>query len=283
MISLRITCSRILVALPLVLCMGTATASSAAEPPQKADDLLRTAVANEKLSANDGYFSWVDRLQKTKGSVTKIMVSTPQGILGRTVAINDAPLSADDRKQDDDRINRLLDPAKMRDKASKQREDQQRIERLLMALPDAFHCEYSATVHDDRNVRLECSPNSHFSAPNYESQVLLGMKAVILVDRDESRIARIEGNLFKDVNFGWGFIGRLNHGGRIEITQSKVAGKHWGIQRMQLIFDGRIVMVKPLHIEETETSWDYHPVPSMGVAQALQYLRASTPNLKPTH
>jgi hypothetical protein len=99
------------------------------------------------------------------------------------------------------------------------------------------------------------------------------MKAVILIDRADHRIARIEGTLFKDVTFGWGFLGRLNRGGRIEITQSKVAGKHWGITKMALTFDGRVIVVKPMHIEETETSWDYRSVPAMTVAQALEFLR----------
>lgn len=246
-----------------------------AEPAQHANDLLRQAVANEKLSAEEGYFAWTDRLQKPRGSVTKLMVSTPQGILSRTLAINDKALTAEERKQDDDRITRLLDAAKMREKNAKQHEDQQHIERMLVALPEAFQCEYT-TARDDRNLRLECSPNPSFSAPNYESQVLQGMKAVILIDRDDNRISRIEGTLFKDVNFGWGFLGRLSRGGHIEITQARVAGKHWGIQRMQLSFDGRIIVVKPLHIEETETSWDYRSVPAMSVAQALDYLRVNS-------
>ncbi len=267
----------------LLILVASALARNPApsDPSQQADDLLRRAVANEKLSAQDGYFAWTDRLQKPRGSVTKLMVNTPQGILSRTVAINDRALNADEHQQDDDRINRLLDPAKMRDKAAKQREDQQHIERLLLALPDAFRCQYETAVHDDRTFHLECSPNPKFSVPNYESQVLQGMKAKILIDREELRISRIEGTLFRDVNFGWGFLGRLNRGGHIEITQSRVTGKHWGMQRMQLVFDGRIIVVKPLHIEETETSWDYHPVPNMSVAQALQYLRNST--AKPAH
>lgn len=246
------------------------------DPPTKPDDLLRQAVKNESTSEKDGYdgyYAWMDRLQKPRGSVTKLMVNTPQGILARTLAFNDKSLSATERQQDDERINRLLDPDKMRDKAKKQREDQQHIERLLVALPDAFLCEYSEAAHDEHTLRLECSPNPRFSPPNYESQVLQGMKTVILIDREDRRIARIEGTLFRDVNFGWGFIGRLNRGGHIDITQSKVAGKHWGMTRMQLTFDGRVIVFKPLHIEETETSWDYRGVPRMSVAEALGYLR----------
>lgn len=274
--------TRLILTISLVLVTPSlAWNHASSDPAQKPADLLRQAVANEKLSAKDGYFSWTDRLQKPRGSVTKIMVSTPQGILSRTIAVNDHALTADERQQDDDRINRLLDQAKMRDKAAKQREDQQHIERMLIALPEAFQCEYGTIAHDDRNLHLDCTPNPSFSPPNYESQVLQGMKAKIVIDREDNRISRIEGTLFRDVNFGWGFLGRLNRGGHIEITQSRATGKHWALQRMQLNFYGRIIVVKPLHIEETEISWDYRAVPRMSVAQALEYLRNA--NAKPNH
>jgi hypothetical protein len=249
---------------------GPRDASKATLP---ANDLLRAAIANEKASANGDYFAWMDRLQKPRGSVTKLMVNTPQGILSRTVAVNDRALTADERQQDDERINRLLDPEKMREKAKKQKDDQQHIERLLLALPEAFHCDYSSASHEDRNLLLECSPNASFSPPNYESQVLQGMKAEILIDQDEKRITRITGTLFKDVSFGWGILARLNRGGRIEIIQSKVAGEHWGVTHMELLFEGHLIVVKPLHIEETESSWNYRSVAGMTVAQALEFLR----------
>jgi hypothetical protein len=244
------------------------------EPTTRPNDLLRQAVANELPHPADEFYTWMQRQQKPRGSVTKLMVNTPEGILARTVALNDRALTAEERRQDDQRINRLLDPDKMRDKAKKQQDDQQHIERLLRALPDAFQCEYAA-VHDDRNLRLDCSPNPNFSAPNYESQVLRGMKTVILIDRDDRRITRIEGTLSRDVNFGWGILGRLNRGGHIEIAQSKVTGKHWDITRMQLTFEGRVIVVKPLNIQQTDTSWNYRSVPKMTVAQALEFLRSS--------
>lgn len=270
----RLRAARQILLLVVALALPTlALAGDGGEPPVKANDLLRQAVANEKHDGQGEYLAWTDRLQKPRGTTTKLMVETPQGILSRAIAFNDRPLTAEERQQDDERINRLLDPAKMRDKAKKQREDQQHIERLLFALPDAFQCDYAAAAASDRNIHLDCAPTPGFSPPNYESQVLQGMKAVILIDRADHRIVRIEGTLFKDVTFGWGFLGRLNRGGRIEITQSKVAGKHWGITKMALSFDGRVIVVKPMHIEETETSWDYRSVPAMTVAQALDFLR----------
>ena len=34
-------------------------------------------------------------------------------------------------------------------------------------------------------------------------------------------------------------------------------------------------MVKPLHMEESESCWNYRPVPEMTVALALEFLRNS--------
>jgi hypothetical protein len=279
---LRLQAAGRIVAIAIALISpAMASRHEAGQPTVRANELLRQVLAKEKPAGKDDYYAWMDRVQKPRGSVTKLMVNTPSGILSRMVAINDQPLTLLERQQDDERIDRLLEPAKMREKSRKQQDDQEHIQRLIRALPDALHCEYASAVHEDRNLRLECSPNPAFSPPNYESQVLQGMTAVILIDREEKRVARIEGTLFRDVTFGWGVLGRLNRGGHIEITQARVAGGYWGMTRMQLVFVGRIVLVKPLNIEETEDSWDYRPVPRMSVAQALEYLRSGAAN--PSH
>ena len=276
-------------ALALAPARASAAAADVSPPPSSANELLREAIAKEKLTLGDGYLAWIDRVQKPRGAVTKLMVNTPQGILARVVAIDDHPLSSEERQKDDERINRLLDPAKMKDKYKKQQEDREHVEHLVYVLPDAFQCEYAtASSHPstptagtpgspaaEGTVLLECSPNPAFAPPNYESQLLLGMKTEITIDRAEKRITRIVGTLFRDVTFGWGFLARLKSGGRVEIAQSKVAGKHWGLTRLHLNFDGHLVMVKPMHIEETKTCSNYRPVPSMTVEQALEFLRSS--------
>ncbi len=193
-----------------LICPALANPGDIVEPT--ANDLLRQAVANENLNGREDYYAWIDRVQKPRGSVTKLMVNTPQGILARTVAYNDRALTPEQRQQDDERIDRLLDPAMMREKTKKQHEDQQHIERVLFALPDAFHCEY-AVVHEDRNLRLECSPNPHFPPTNYESEVLRGMKAVILIDRQDTRIAADRGNAFQRCHLRLGRSGKAQSRG----------------------------------------------------------------------
>jgi hypothetical protein len=102
------------------------------------------------------------------------------------------------------------------------------------------------------------------------------MQGDMLIDPRAARFAKIDGTLFKDVDFGWGILGRLYQGGKFIIEQKEVGGGHWEMVRQTLQFNGRILLVKPLTISSTETTYDFHPVPAnITTAQALELLYKS--------
>ncbi len=57
--------------------------------------------------------------------------------------------------------------------------------------------------------------------------VFTGMQGEMLVDETACRLAKIDGTLFKEVNFGWGILGRLYKGGRFFVEQAEVTPSHW--------------------------------------------------------
>ena len=258
---------------PLLLCAEQTQHQPLADP----GELVRKAVGNELGNLKtDRYFMWMHRTQKAKGSLTKQMIQTPEGIISRIVAINDKPLTPEQRKGDDSRIDRLLDPEKMRAKAKEQKDDEEHGTRMLRSLPEAFLYEYASTEITPQGheiVKLNFSPNPKFNPPNHETQAFQGMKGEIWIDTHAMRLRKIDGTLFRDVNFGWGILGKLYKGGRFLVEQADVGNGHWDTTRMQLKFDGKIVMLKSLHIEETDTEWDFRPVPKVSVQQALTLLR----------
>ena len=202
----------------------------------------------------------------------------PAGSIGRLLAINDKPLTPEQRKQDDERLNQLLDPGKMREKAKSQKEDEQRTLKMLRAMPAAFIYKYAGTETTPQGqhlVRLDFTPNPDYVPPSREVQVFQGMRGQVWIDSQAVRIAKIDGTLFRDVNFGWGILGRLYKGGRFVVEQAQLANGYWDTVHMQLKFDGKILMFKSLHIEEIEHDWDFRPVPKMDVQQALNILRSS--------
>ncbi len=249
-----------------------------ASPAISANDLARAAVANEHKHASDPvYMLFRQRTEKPKGTVVKQIVETPQGMIGRLVSINDQPLTPEQRRQDDERINRLLDPAKMREKQAEQRKDAQRVRSMIESLDDAFNYEYDGTEAGPNGktyTRLKFTPNPDFDPPSRETAVLQGMSGVMLIDASAKRIARIDGTLFRDVTFGWGLLARLQSGGRFIVQQREILPGHWEITDLTLDLVGKALMVKSVKIQQKQKYTDFARVPdNLSVAQAIDLLK----------
>ena len=243
--------------------------------------LVRQASKNE-IRANNihQYFMYRDHTQYKNHSITKEVIETPQGGLSSTIAINGQPLTADQRAKENQKLAKFAnDPEARRKREQSSKEDDQRDQLMLTSLPDAFLYTYAGTQpgpNGDELVHLTFKPNPNFTPPNHETRVYEGMQGDMLIDSKAMRIAKIDGTLFKDVDFGWGILGRLYKGGKFYIEQRDVGGGRWELVRETLDFSGKILMIKSLTIYSTETATDFRPVPSnLTVAQALELLHKS--------
>src|SRR5271157_1219337 len=251
------------------------------KPDMDPQELVRRAAKNE-IKANDihQYFIYRNRVESKNRSVTREELETPQGGLSSTIAINGQPLTPEQRAKDNQKLAKFAnDPDARRKQQESSREEDKRDALMLTSLPDAFLYTYAGTERGPNGndiVRLTFKPNPNFNPPNHETRVYQGMAGDVLIDQKAMRIARIDGTLFKDVDFGWGILGKLYKGGKFFIEQRDVGGGRWETVRETLEFHGKILMIKPLTIWSTETATDFRPVPSnLTTAQALELLHKS--------
>jgi hypothetical protein len=204
-------------------------------------------------------------------------VETEQGVIARMVAWNGRPLDAQQRAQDDAKIHHLLtDPAAMRKKQEQQRDDDEHAQRLLQAIPDAFLFKYVGVVEgkSGQEVHYAFQPDPHFSPPNRETRVFVGMKGELFINLRYKRIAKIDAMLFQPVEFGWGILGHLDKGGRFLIEQSDIDGARWETTHSILHFTGKALMFHAINIQEEETLYDFQPVkPHLTLAEGVDLLR----------
>ena len=262
----------------LVLLIGTFALAAPLQLPHNPRDLIRRVAANELAADSGVHFMYRDTKQKDNGdSVTKEMIDTPDGVLGRVIAINGKPLTPAQRAKEDKRLNHLLnDPTALAQKRKEQQEDEKRIRTMVGALPDAFDYQYAGTQPGPHGewVLLKFTPNPHYDPPTREQQVYTGMNGDMVVDPVAERLVKIDGTLFREVSFGWGILGRLDKGGRFVVEQSDVGNGHWEPTRMVLHFTGKMLLFKSLKIQSIETTSDYRRVPNtLTVAQAMDMLR----------
>ncbi len=268
----------------LSVAQTTPVPDQSAAPLHDPAELVRKAVQNE-LKANQGvseHFMFRGTKTTSRGSTTKLYAETSEGSAGLIIAYDGKPLTPDQQKAEQARLERFIhNPDELRKKRSQEREDADRTTRMVRALPDAF-------LYDDAGqevgspgigrlgdplVRLTFRPNPRYEPPSRVEEVLTGMRGTLLVDAVHYRIASMDGTLFKQVGFGWGILGHLDKGGHFVVHQQDV-NDVWEISCMTVKFTGKILLLKNLNIDSTEVFSDFRRIDNnLTFAQAVELLK----------
>jgi hypothetical protein len=269
-------------ALVLVVVVILLRQAGAQQPDYAA--LLRRCSQHEKEAMEHPHqFQFFEREQLEWGSETRAVIETKEGRVDRIVALNDRPLSPDQEKKQQQRIARLLnDPEALRDEVASQRRETRRRELMVATVPDAFLVEFSS-VEPDGRLKFTFSPDPKFSPRSREAQLFKGTRGLLWIDPKQERIAAVQAELFKDVNFGWGIVGRLSKGGRFEVVQSQVSPGVWRITTLSVDFKGRAFFFKPLRFLSRENSTGFIPTkPDMSLRSALAQLLSQSASARAT-
>ena len=249
-------------------------------PSQLVRETARNEVAGDPGNAK---FMYMDRKDDERGSKTRLTVETVQAAASILVAENGKPIPPEYRRSEEARLQGMVDhPSEIIKQQKSEREDAERTNRIMQALPEAFLYESDGEEPSqggygkvgDELIRLKFRPNPNYKAPTHTEQVLTGMQGVLLIDAKAHRIAKIDGVLTREVGFGWGVLGHLNPGSHFLVEQAEVGQGAWEVTRMTLDFTGKILLVKNLTIKSTEVCSNFRTVPSnITFAQATQLLK----------
>jgi len=186
-------------------------------------------------------------------------------------------LSADQRRSEDEKMQKLLnDPSEQQRRLKQQKDDERRATTLMRALPDAFIYEFDKPDAGDPPgvVKLRFRPNTNYDPPDRETQVLKGMAGAMYLDTKANRMKRLDGTLIDDVNFGWGIFGKLHKGGHFEIREADVGDGHWDVTYRNLDFTGKVLLFKRLRIRETSEMSEFRRIPdNLSFTQGFDLLR----------
>ena len=247
----------------VVLSMITSGIIAEAQPIRpSAGDAVRRTVANELKAANaPGHYMYRMRIQKPRETQLKRIVETKDWLIGRLIQIDGKPLAPKQDRKEEQRLERLLNNESLRRLESKDQQQNERQARdLFRALPDAFLFQYADPEPGETPSMLEhlsFEPNPHFHAPSRRLEVLQAMRGTMLIDGTAGRLVRLQGTLFRGVDFGWGVMAHLNPGGTLLLEQRDVGGGRWGLATLSLHFTGKLLLLKALNIDTTVGTSDF--------------------------
>ena len=244
----------------LLWVMLAATLAFGQENPQQ---LVKETIQNE-LNANKQQANyWTYRDSNRQSGTTKVsrVVETPQCWFTWLLSVNGQPPPPAQQAQQQAKINKLVnDEAARKKNRAAINQDGQKAENLMKMLPDAFLYTYDG--EQDGNVRLKFRPNPQFSPPTNAAKVFHNMQGELLINQQEKRLTGMNGTLMRNVDFGWGILGKLNKGGTFKVQQTQLAPHDWEVTTLDVHIHGRALFFHTISEQQTEVKSQFEPVPA---------------------
>lgn len=244
----------------------------------RAQQLVQQVVDNQVEVDRTDHSHWMYRDEdKLPGkSTVKLVVQTAEATLSRTIEWNGHPLTEQQKRQDEARMESLVnDPAARAKQAKNSAHDDQQSTSLLKMLPNAFLWTEEEESHGE--ITLHFKPNPAFQPPTYASRVFAAMAGDMVVDARQKRLKSLSGTLIQSVEFGWGLLGKLEQGGTFRVVRSEIAPGEWQITETHVHIQGHALLFKTISEQEDEVTSNYKPTPpGLTLSQAAQMLRDGT-------
>lgn len=251
------------------------------QPNVQARELVRKIVSNELQQEQLDRSHYLFKLQRVnlKGNKLQEIIETDQGNVARTLLINGQKPDAGQQAAEQQKIQKLLtDPDEQRKRLKQEKDDTDRAQIMIRALPNAFF--YEEIARDGDIVKLRFRPDPNYQPASREESVYTGMAGELWLNVPQERLRKIDAHLFHDVEFGWGILGKLYKGGSFTVEQEQVDGNHWDTTKMTLDLTGKALFFKSLVYKEKEIESDFKRVPDhITLAQGVEMLKKGSPEL----
>ena len=243
-----------------------------------AQKLVQDVIYNELQANIHDHTKWMYRDEdKTPGKdPVKLVVQTDAATVSKTILLNGHPLTPQQQRQDQAKMESVVNDPSVRAKQRKNGEhDDNQATSLLNMLPNAFI--WTRVGESNNEITLHFKPNPAFQPPTYASRVFAAMAGEMVVDAPQKRIKVLSGTLIQTVDFGWGILGRLQKGGTFHVVHTEVAPGLWQITQTHVHINGRALFFKSISEQEDEISNDYKKTPAgLTLQQAAEMLTDGT-------
>jgi hypothetical protein len=145
---------KLAITIALLATVSAVFAFSADQPSESPVELVRRTVQREIAPGNSNARAmFLDHKETPHGSQTKLIVETREGMAGMLIAINDKPLTPEQRHAEEARLSELANnPEALKKKQKSEKEDAERETRIMKALPDAFLYEPDGTTVRNQTI-----------------------------------------------------------------------------------------------------------------------------------
>lgn len=234
----------------LLLAAGCVVRAQDTKTTQDTKQFVQQAVTDELAADRDDHSRWifheVDR--KPSDAVVQWVAETGHGDLNRVLSRNGRQISEEEQRA---RIDKFIhDPAAQAKQHRSGQHDDEQAEAMLKLLPAAFI--WTETGSDGKTTTLHFKPDPNFRPPSREARVFSAMEGDMIVENSHHRIQELKGTMIRDVNFGWGLLGKLEKGGSFSVERRETGPGVWQITETHVHIQGHALIFKSISEQEDD-------------------------------
>ena len=238
-----------------------------------------TARQLEAIHRRSPYLRYRIHIVNAKGDQVRDTIESRDGSVARLILRDGKPLTEEQDKAERQRLSNMLKDPDAFAKHIKDSESGRKIaDQLIRLMPDAMIYTYvpgqpqTGKHPGTTEIVLDYEPNPKFHPPTTTAEALIGLKGRAWIDSKTKLTVRLEGNIFRGVNFGWGMLAHIYPGGKLVLEQTDVGNGRWNYTHFMERISVRALMVKTLNIQSDIDAWDFQQVPEMSYQDAVRLL-----------
>jgi hypothetical protein len=242
------------------------------------------AAANELVALHHkgSYLRYRMETVNEKGEQVRDVIESKDGTVARLILKDGKPLTPEQDKWERQRLNDMIaSPGSYAKHVKNGESDKKMADTLVPLMADAMINTYTpGQPQSGKNggaleIVLDYMPNPKFVPPNTEAEALTGLKGRVWIDAKTHYVVRMEGTVFRSVNFGWGMLAHIYPGGKVEMNQTNAGGNRWIFTDFSMDLTVRALMVKTLNIRSNAKASDYQTLAPMSYQDAIRLLLAT--------
>lgn len=217
-----------------------------------------------------------------RGAQVRDVIESRDGTVARLILKDGKPLTAEQDKGERQRLNDMIaSPAAYAKHARNSESEKKMADTLVPLMPDAMINTYTpGQPQSGRNggapeIVLDYKPNPKFAPPSTEAQALTGLQGRVWIDAKTHYVVRLEGTIFRPVNFGWGVLAHIYPGGKVEMNQTNVGDNRWIFTDFSMQLNVRALMLKKVEIHSSAKASDFQTIAPMSYQDAIRMLLAT--------
>ncbi len=234
------------------------------------------------LEYEQSYLRYQIHQVDAKGDQVREVVESKDGTVARLMRRDNRPLNPEQDAAEQERLQAMLNsPAAFAKHVKNDRTGKRFAADLLCQMPSAMIFTYTPGQpqrsrrpghgDDAAEIVLDFKPDPAWTPPNMTAETLSGFEGRVWIDARTHYVTRLEGDIFRGVNFGFGIFGHLDPGGKVTFEQAQVGNQRWIFTHFTQHLNVRVVF-KTIHQNSEIDGMDFTPVPEMSYQEAIHLL-----------